>query len=136
MTRKEVEDMIAAGQKVVSFGDVDVKVGINLHGADLSGVDLSKLDLSNTNFHGADLSKADLSGAKLCGANMHEANLAEADLSGADMSCVNLHGADLTDCICDDDTKLDQANLASSDRTGMTGNPSLKGANLYECKGP
>lgn len=55
----------------------NVKVEINLRGADFSDVDLSNVDLSRANLRDADLSRA--------------------RLRGTDLSCTNLRGANFDD---------------------------------------
>lgn len=137
MTRKDVEDLIAAAaaRKPMRFGDQEIPVPVNLHGADLKGEDLSGLDLRGANLHGADLSGCDLAGAKLAGANLHGANLEAADLGDCDLSETNLHEAKLMNVVTTDKTCFDRSNLHGADKKGLTGGATFKDANVTDIKG-
>lgn len=136
MTRKDVEDLIAAAaaQKPIMVGEQEVPMPVNLHGVDLKGEDLSGLDLRGANLHGADLSGCNLAGTKLRGANLHEANLEAADLGDCDLSETNLHGAKLVNTAVSEKTCFDRANLHGADKRGMSGDATFKDANLTDIK--
>lgn len=101
MTRKDVEDMIAAAKAapVMSVGPFEVREHVNLCMADVSNLDLSGLDLSEANLHGIKAVKTNFGKASLRGANMHGADLDGAILVGANLDNANLCQA----CACDAD---------------------------------
>lgn len=136
MTRKDVEDLIAAAatRGPVSFGGEEIQIPVNLHGADLHGVDLSGLDLRGANCHGVNFSGCNLKGTKLAGANCHEADFTGADMKDCDAGEANFHGAKLNAVATNAKTRFDKANLHGADKRGLTGGATFKGANLTKIK--
>lgn len=103
-------------------GTLLMKVGANLHGANLSLANLSGAylivaDMSWANLSGADLSWAYLRGANLCRAELIGANLSWANLVGAKLSLANLIGANLSGANLRR-TELIGANLSGADLSG------------------
>lgn len=99
---------------------VEIKSGLDLHGADLSGLDLSGLDLSRSNMHGAKLAGSNLANCRLVGTNLHGADLSGTDMSGVNAVEANLHGA----CLCDANvskTHFMKANLAEACHEDVSG---------------
>jgi len=98
---------------------------VNLSGADLRQADLWKADLWK-----ADLSEADLGGASLMGASLSRAQMGGAHLIGAHLMGANLSGADLRGADLSE-VDLREANLNEADLTGahLIG-AHLMGANL------
>jgi uncharacterized protein YjbI with pentapeptide repeats len=99
--------------------------GADLKQANLSGADLRQADLWKADLWKADLSEADLSGASLMGASLSGAQLGGAHLMGAHLMGAHLSGADLREA---DLWKADlrEANLNETDLRGAL----LMGADL------
>ena len=84
-----------------------MKLGRDLHGAQLSGLSLAGLDLRAFDLTGADVSGADLTGANLWATKLDGATFAGARLLGANFSESTLSAAQgLETAICDAATQL------------------------------
>ena len=106
----------------------------------LSGANLRRASMQCVRLRRSKLDDASLEGADLTGAEMSKAILTDADLEGASLQMADLKGANLANAKLID-AKLAGAELAAADLkgahlAGVTGSPTLTGAQLAEvhCK--
>src|ERR1041384_7167126 len=137
MKRDEAIQLLRGGQKgieewnrlrptpMVTFegGEVELKGGFDLSGADLHGAKMGFANLERVQLIGANLTDTELHGADLSGADLSRASLCDAQLVGARLKFTNLRGADLRRADLSDavllsaslnDAKLDDACLLRS----------------------
>ncbi len=115
-----------------SWRKQNLRVIVDLSGADLSAANLSKANLSAADLVGAglreaNLGEADLRWANLVGADLREVHLSKANLSAADLRGVHLRTVDLSEAGLSE-ADLRRADLSEADLSAAN----LSKANLRE----